>query len=413
MELELSIIFCFTFGIAMSPENLPNHKNLSVLVITLLAAMIATTPLAIDMYLPAMPAIAEDLNTHIGLVQQSLSIYLAAYALGMLLFGPLADAFGRRPLALFGLSGFAAASFALSWMDSIEGFLIGRAIQAFCGAASSVVVPGIIRHFYREHTAKGLSYMSLIMMLAPLLAPGIGSAILVMGSWQVIFFVQAIYAVIICVLAWQFLPEIKALGSSRQLAFLQGYRKVFANRSARPLILSIMFSSFTFFCFLTALPFVYIQFFGINEQLFSFLFAFNVVMLMIANLFNSRFVSRWGSLKILRLGLLLALVSAGLLCLFNFFDLGLWYTVAAIAWLTAGVSLVSVNTDAMIIMKFPDHSGTATAVTATLRFGSGALAGPLLASAHTGTALPFSLLMFAGVVGILVCQLLVIKEKAQ
>src|SRR5690606_29176725 len=121
-----------------------HDRSHSSWLIVLLASMVAITPLAIDMYLPAMPTIAGDLVTHIGSVQQTLSIYLAAFAVGMLIFGPLADTLGRRPLALGGLLGFATASLWLSWAPSIEWMLGGRALQAFFGAAVSVVVPGIV-----------------------------------------------------------------------------------------------------------------------------------------------------------------------------------------------------------------------------------------------------------------------------
>lgn len=381
------------------------EKQGSPWLVALLAAMIATTPLAIDMYLPAMPVIAQAMNTHIGNVQQSLSIYLAAYALGMLLFGPLADALGRRPLAIFGLTGFTLASIVLGIVEQIEWFLTWRIIQAVCGAASSVVVPGIIRYMYREHTAKGMSYMSMIMMLAPLLAPSIGSLILWLSSWHMIFLSQAFYAGTILCLAWYYLPEIKAKGSSRKIHFLQGYRIIFSNPSARPLIATIMFNSFAFFGFITAMPFVYINYFGISEHYFGILFGVNVVVLMTTNFINSRLVSRVGSPKMMRIGLAMALVSAILLCVFNYFGLGLWFTVATIGPLTAGLSLVNTNTDAMILMKFPDNSGTATAVSGTLRFGSGALAGPLLAFFHDGSIMPFALLMVSGVFGILACQI--------
>lgn len=382
-----------------------NTKTFSPWLILLLAAMIATTPLAIDMYLPAMPVIAHDMDAHIGAVQQSLSLYLAAYALGLLLFGPLADALGRRPLALFGLSGFALASIGLSLVNNVEWFLVLRAAQAFCGAASSVVVPGVIRFIYRDHTAKGMSYMSLIMMLAPLLAPSIGSAMLWLSGWHTIFMSQAVYGGTIAFFAWKYLPEIKAVGSSSEISFLNSYKTVFSERSARPLIMTLVFTSFAFFCFLTATPFVYIKYFGVSEHYFGILFGLNVLVLMLANLTNSRLVSRLGPQTMLRFGLISALVSACLLCICNFFGLGLWFTVATIAPLTAGLGLITTNTDAMVIMKFPENSGTATAVTGTLRFGSGALAGPLLVLTYTGTAMPFSLLMLSGALGVLLCQI--------
>lgn len=376
--------------------------------IVLLAAVIATTPLAVDMYLPAMPDIAHDLDAHIGSVQQSLSIFLAAYGAGMLLFGPLADSLGRRSLAIFGLTGFTLCSIALAFVENINHFLILRALQAFCGAAATVVVPGLVRHLYQEHTAKGMSYLSMIMMLAPLLAPGIGSAILWVSDWRSIFVVLAIYGALIFALVWKWLPEISKPVEAKPSAagnFFSGYKIVFSNSMARPLILSMMFGSFAFFGFITAVSFVYINYFGVSEQVFSVLFGVNVICLIFANFVNSRLVTRLGSLYMLRAGLALALISALLLCIFNYLGLNIWFSVFSIAPLMAGLTLISTNTDALILMKFPHNSGTATAVTGTLRFGSGAFAGPLLAYFYTGTAMPFSLLMLSGVLGVIACQI--------
>lgn len=376
--------------------------------IVLLAAVIATTPLAVDMYLPAMPDIARDLEAHIGSVQQSLSIFLAAYGVGMLLFGPLADSLGRRPLAIFGLTGFTLCSIALAFVDNIDHFLILRALQAFCGAAATVVVPGLVRHLYQEHTAKGMSYLSMIMMLAPLLAPGIGSAILWVSEWRSIFIVLAVYGALIFALVWKWLPEINESITDQPKAtgnFFSGYKIVFSNVLARPLIVSMMFGSFAFFCFITAVSFIYINYFGVSEQVFSVLFGVNVICLIFANFINSRLVTRLGSLRMLRIGVTLALISACLLCIFNFLGLTIWFSVFSIAPLMAGLTLISTNTDALVLMKFPHNSGTATAVMGTLRFGSGAFAGPLLAFFYTGTAIPFSLLMLSGVLGVIACQL--------
>lgn len=388
-----------------TPDQSTANRSASVGLIILLAATIAITPLAIDMYLPAMPSIAQDLQAHIGTVQQSLSIFLAAYGTGMLLFGPLADKFGRRPLALFGISGFATASFLLVWANSIEWFLILRALQAFCGAAATVVVPGIIRHLYKEHTAKGMSYMSLIMMLAPLLAPSIGSGILYVSEWHSIFWVLFGYSVILLLFIWKYLPEPTTADARASISFFSGYKTVFSERSVRPLIFTLAFSSFSFFGYLTAIPFVYIQYFGVSEQIFSLLFAINISTLMLSNFINSRFVSRYGSPAMVRAALFTGIALAALLCCVNLFKLGVVFTVILLAPLLGCLTMINTNTDAMILLKFPDHSGTASAVTGTLRYATGALAGPVLAVTYTGTPVPFAALMLAGVTGIALCQL--------
>ena len=372
--------------------------------IVLLAAIVATTPLAIDMYLPALPVIATDLQAHIGGVQQSLSIFLVAYAAGMLLFGPLADMLGRRPLALFGLGGFTLSSLALAFSQQLEWFLLWRVAQAFCGAAATVVAPGLVRYLYQEHTAKGMSYVSMMMMLAPLLAPGIGSFILWLSDWRSIFWVLALYGALIGWLIWRYLPEIPRAADQPSVNLLSGYRTLFGHAGVRPLLLSMMCGSFAFFCFITAVPFVYIQYFGASEQAFSLLFGLNVMMLMLANWINSRWVVRLGSLRMLRMGVLLALVSGLLLVLVTSLQLGLWLTVLTVAPLMMGLTLAGTNSDALVLMQFPHNSGSATAVTGTLRFGSGALAGPLLALLFNGTPLPFAGLMLAGVLGVCLCQ---------
>ena len=171
----------------------PDTLNKRIL-LPLLASIVAITPLAIDLYLPAMLVIANDLQTTMPNVQISLSIYLAGYALGMLFFGPIADELGRRLLAKVGLALFGISSLALAFCTNIELFWSLRAVQAFTGAAATVVVPGIIRHIYRENTAKGMSYVSMIMMVAPLIAPTLGSLIMGISTWQVIFIALAAYS---------------------------------------------------------------------------------------------------------------------------------------------------------------------------------------------------------------------------
>lgn len=393
--------------------NIRRIPNLGLL-IPMLAAIVAITPLAIDMYLPAMSTLAMSFHTDITTVQQSLSIYLAGYALGMLCFGPLADRIGRRPMVIMGLSGFMLTSFLIGFAAQVEIFLGLRFLQAFIGAAATVVVPGYIKEVYGDNTAKGMSYVSLIMMLAPLLAPSIGSLILELGEWHLIFFIQSAYAALLLLMVILLLkmPSDKDQDTRSQKSFLGAYATVFSRAGVKLNIASGVLTSFAFFCYLTASPFIYMEVFDLDKSFFAILFSINVGALMLANILNTRVVGRYGSLRMLHVSTFFgALAGVGLLAV-NLLELSYHFTVMMLIPLMGCLGIMSVNADAIVLMKFKQETGTATAVIGTLRFGCGALAGPLLAVFYNGTAVPFSALMLAAVVLVGICQWNRPKHKA-
>ena len=386
-----------------------NAKVPLKLILPLLAAIIAVSPLAIDMYLPGMPELVVYFSTTMPLVQNSLSVYLLGYAIGLLVFGPLADKYSRRVLVMIGLLGFLITTVALTFTVNIEQFMALRFVQAFISSAATVVVPGIIRQLYGKDTAKGLSYVSMIMMLAPMIAPSIGS-VLLLHSWQMIFYVLASYAFIVFISSYYYLPDVKTIKPTTTYGVIERYKIVFRNRAARYDLLTAMSVSLAFFGYITAIPFVYLTVFNVSEFVFSVLFALTVLALMTAHFINTRLVSRVGSRKMLRLGVLVALLASTCLLLANLLNLSIYYYVVAILPLMASLSMISVNADALILQEFADHAGTATAVNGTLRFGIGALAGPILALFYDGSALPFALLMAGAIYLVLLCQFIKGKQ---
>lgn len=397
----------------MDPQSQPTHSATSnrpiphlALLIPMLAAIVAITPLAIDMYLPAMATLAQSFHTDITTVQQSLSLYLGGYALGMLCFGPLADRIGRRPMVIMGLTGFMLISLLIGLAQEVEVFLVLRFLQAFIGAAATVVVPGYIKDVYGDNTAKGMSYVSLIMMLAPLLAPSIGSLILELGEWHLIFFIQSAYALLLLFLVLILLkmPSDKDLNTRSQKSFLGAYATVFSRPGVKLNIASGVLTSFAFFCYLTASPFVYMEVFSLDKSLFAILFSINVGALMLANIINTRIVSRYGSLRMLHVSTFFGTIAGVGLLTVNLLDMSYHFTVLMLIPLMGSLGIMSVNADAIVLMKFKQETGTATAVIGTLRFGFGALAGPLLAVFYNGTAVPFSALMLGAVLLVGICQ---------
>ena len=383
-------------------------ENLSIkLLLPLLASILAITPLAIDLYLPAMPIMASELNTTMPMVQNSLSIYLLGYALGLLFFGPLADKYSRRLLVIIGLGGFIITSLILPFSQDIEHFLSLRFVQAFIGSAATVSVPGAIREYYGKNMAKGFSYVSMIMMVAPMVAPTIGAILLALYNWQLIFYFLAAYSVAVLVMVIKYLPEAKNTEKRQSMSFVTRYKIVLTHQKARLDLISSMMTSLAFFSYITAIPFIYLTVFETSEFTFSVLFAVNVIALMATHFINTKLVVRQGSRMMISYGLVLSVFASMGLVIVSYWQLSLIFTLLTLMPLMGSISMISVNADSLVLVEFAEQSGTATAVIGTLRFGLGALAGPILAVFHDGTALPFALLMACSISVILLCQIII------
>nr|WP_256489252.1 multidrug effflux MFS transporter [Pleionea sp. CnH1-48] len=364
------------------------------MLLPILAAMVALIPLSIDLYLPAFPQIAEQLNTSITDVQATLSIYLMGYAGGMLLFGPLTDILGRRKLALGGLFCFTVFSALLAQSTNINEFTLLRFAQAFTGTAATITVMGTIKDAFGKETSKGISYVSMIMMVAPMLAPALGSFLLTLSSWPIIFYSLTGYGIVILILAWCFLPESTQPNSQPDVKQLwQGYFEILRNRAIRKELLTVALTAVIFFGYITSVSFIYLKFFGVDQSTFSILFAANVGCLMLANFFNTRQVSRFGAVKMVKIGITVASIATLLLVMSVVVLTSFYWFVAALGLLIGSLGLINVNSDALVLMSTDKAAGAATSTIGILRFGMGALAGPLLSVSFDGTLIPFTVLI--------------------
>src|SRR5687767_13518524 len=174
----------------------------------ILGALTAMGPLAIDMYLPALPAIADDLNTSAASVQVSLAVYFIGIAVGQAFYGPLSDRWGRKPVLYFGLAVFVASSVGCALAADVRALLAFRFVQALGGCAPLVIPRAIVRDYFDQRgSVRMLSVLMLVMGLAPILAPLIGGQLLVNFGWRSVFWVLAAYGVLwFAVVTW-WLPE--------------------------------------------------------------------------------------------------------------------------------------------------------------------------------------------------------------
>lgn len=362
----------------------------------LLAMLTAISPLAIDMYLPAMALMANDLATDIHWVELSVSAYLLGFAIGQLSGGPLSDRVGRKPLIMSGLLVFTLSSYYLIDAGSLSELLWLRVVQALGGGLATVNAAAIVRDLFRgADVARTLSMVAMITMMAPLLAPVLGALLLSLSGWRTIFLTLTVYGGVALLLLSTLLPESHPPHARKGRWPLQDYRRVLSHPRARILILALSLSYSGMFIFITASPYLYLEHFSRTPQQFPWLFAANILVMMIMNRLNIVLLNRFHSQVILRAGLTLQACCA--LLLVTLFSLhpaaSLWLMLPLMMVFIGSLGLVGANATAMILHHFRDISATANALAGVLQFCGGALAGLLWAQLHNGTPLPMVAMM--------------------
>lgn len=366
------------------------HSSLSIVIILGLLAMLM--PLSIDMYLPALPVIAGQFGVPAGSAQMTLSTYILGFALGQLLYGPMADSIGRKPVILGGTLIFAAAAVACALAQSIDQLITLRFFHGLAAAAASVVINALMRDIYpREEFSRMMSFVMLVTTIAPLLAPMIGGAVLVWFSWHMIFWILAVAGLLVSVMIAFFIHE--TLPPERRQPFhlrttVGNFASLFRHKRVLSYMLASGFSFAGMFSFLSAGPFVYIEINHVSPQDFGYYFALNIVFLFLMTIINGRFVRRVGALKMFRGGLWVQFVMALWMVITALLGVGFWSLVVGVAAFVGCVSLVSSNAMAVILDEFPHMAGTASSLAGTFRFGIGAIVGTLLSMSAFNSAWP-------------------------
>ncbi len=372
----------------------PPEHQLTLFLILVLGAISTLTPLAIDMYLPAMPSIAIDLLASPGLVQQTLAAYTAGFAIGQLIHGPISDSYGRRPVLLIGIFCFFIGTLFCAMADTIDSLTYIRALQGFCGAATAVVIQALVRDMFdKEEFSRTMSFITLVMTIAPLIAPMIGGYLTVWFGWRSIFWFLAIFALLVMVLVFFSIPETLPCEKRPPLRIkstLQNYVKILRNRRSLGLMLASGFSFAGLFTFLTTGSFVYIDFYGVSTEHFGALFGLNVLWLIVMTSFNGKFVRKMGSVKMLHIGLVIQLIAGLALITCQILNLGLWGTVIPVMLFVGTISIVGSNTMACILANYPELAGTASSLAGTMRFGVGTLVGGIVSLLNASSAWPMA-----------------------
>ncbi len=355
-----------------------------------LATAVALGPLSTDMYLPTFPDLAKHFSASPADVQLTLSIFTFGIGACQLIYGPLTDRFGRRPVLILGLGIFVLSSFACAFSQTIEQLTFFRFMQAFGVCAGLVAPRAMVRDlFVREQAAIQLSRMGTVMGLAPAVAPVLGGYIAVLYGWQAVFIVPAMVALIVVLVTALFVEEsLRTLNfnAMKPGSILRNYLSLLANREFIGYSLTGGFVFGALFTFISGSPLVLINVYGVAPEVFGYHFAAMVLGYMTGTLLGPYFTKRKGMNPSIGIGTLIVAVGGLIMLGAALAGVGTEFSVVLPMVVTAvGLGMVLPQTHAGAMAPFPMLAGYASALSGFIMMGFGALLGYIVAALYDGT----------------------------
>ena len=369
----------------------------------LLGFISAVGPLSTDMYLPAFPAIESSYGAVAGSAQITLASWFAGLAVGQIMQGTVSDRFGRRAPLIAGLVVYSLASAGCALAPDLAVLAILRGIAAFGGSACMVLPRAMVRDVAEGNAAARLmSQLMLVVGAAPILAPGLGGAVLGVAPWTVIFWFAAAHGLVSLLLVWRFLPETLPRDRRMRLGLAGlGWRYGMILRD-RSFLLHACISSFAFFAlfaYLSGSSPVYIGLYGLSAPACGALVGLGAAGFILGSQVAPRLLPRFGIGRVLRIavrGFLLAAVA-----MFGFAftgGLGLWSIVAPVLCCMTAMGIILPNATVGALSRQAANAGSASALMGTVQFLLAAVAGSLVGLLTDGTARPMAVLMLVGAV---------------
>ena len=360
-----------------------------VQLVVVLGALMAIGPLTIDTYLPALPELSEEMGATDAQTQLTITGLLLGLGLGQLIIGPLSDTVGRRRPLLVGLAAHGAMSLVCALAPSIVLLTATRTLQGVAGAAVSVVVMAIVRDLFSGvRAAQLLSRLILVIGVAPILAPSLGSALLNLTSWRGIFVVLAVAAASLWVLAWRALPETLP-AYRRQPATVRGslrsYRQLFGDGTFLVMVAVAGLSFATVFAYVAGAPFILQGRYELSPQQFGLAFSANAVGMIVMTQLNPILVGRFGPVRVMSVGVLIAASGAAALlvtALTGFGGMAGFLVPLGVILAAAGICFP--NAPAIALSRHGEVAGTAAAMLGAAQFLVAGSVAPLVGALDDG-----------------------------
>lgn len=388
-----------------------NRRAVSISLLLLMALLTALDSMAIDMYLPGMPDIAEDLNVPFGRVQQTLAIFLGGLAIGQGIYGPLLDRFGRRMPLLIGILIFIAGSIMGAMAPTVEWLLVARFIQAI-GASAGLVTPRAIvaDTCNLKESAHVFSLLMQAMMLGPILAPVLGGIVLDISNWRMIFWVIAFVGFLSFIWAWKLVPDSLPVENRSPINLKHVATTYFAQMRNYHFILYALASGFAMsglFLYVSSSAYIFREHFGLSSSMFSYLFAMNSIGLVVSGMLSNFFLVRGVSARrLLMIGMFIHTLFAAVLYGFTIErELTLLVYTFFLAISISALGLVLGNITALTMSCGGKQAGAASSVMGVLQYLLPAITGYIASLFVQSIALLPIAIAICGMLGIVLLLL--------
>ena len=373
-------------------------KSYNVILIFILGCLAAISPLSIDIYLPGFINIAGDFATTIDSVSSSLSAFLIGVAVCQLFYGPLIDRYGRKPPLIAGLIFYCIASVGCMVSQNLSMFILFRFLQAVGCCVAMVAPTAIIRDvFPLKENAKVLSIMVLILGASPIFAPSIGSFILAVSNWRILFAVMAGFSLVVFTGVLFIFKESKLSDKTVSLnpgKVIHTYLHIFRNQDFYPFALAATFASAGFFSYLSGSPFVLMKLYGVGQTNFGILFGVIAFGLILFSQVNNLLLKKYSSNRILKTSLIIQVIIGLLLFLVSNFNYLNLVSFVILTFLFVGcLGFIFSNATALSIAPFDKEAGAASALLGSLQMGAGAILSRVISAISNGTEKPIISLM--------------------
>lgn len=381
--------------------------------VLLLGSLSAFAPLTIDMYLPALPALAHDFGSSTSLAQMSLTACMFGISFGQLLIGPLSDLWGRRTPLLLGLVVYAAASVVCVMAPSMESFIVLRFVQGLGGAAGIVISRAVVRDMYSGSEMTRFSAMlALVNGVAPVLAPIVGGQLLQVTSWRGVFIVLCAIGVLMFLgvllgLRETLTPNNRIKGGVTST--FRAFGSLFRDRVFMGYALSQGFVMGAMFAYISGSPFVLQEIYGVSPQTFSVIFAINGVGIILTSQIAGRLAGRVSETKLLMYGLGQACIAGIILFITIILDLGLFGILIPLFFVVSSVGIVSTASFTLAMANQGKSAGSASALIGLMSTIFGGFMAPLVGIAGSKTAVPMgTIIVVLGLLAVL-CYVVMVR----